>query len=148
MSDFKKSSFPRQSSYNSLYVNPLNEIKHNRSCSEGGALSDDKENATPNKPKNSINGGGKENEVPSNGFCNAAAAKQIPNGKSCLRDRALKPSSLQLCMQQNDPNWTFGSIQLSLRLRIRVISGIIRTLRLLQLHLGLHCQTSSMFDEA
>lgn len=109
MSGFKKSSFPRQSSYNSLYVNPLNEIKHNRSCSEGGSLSDDKENATPNKPKNSINGGGKENEVPSNGFCNAAVAKQIPNGKSCLRDRALKPSSLQLCMQQNDPNWTFGS---------------------------------------
>ncbi|XP_058195759.1 tubby-like protein 8 isoform X1 [Rhododendron vialii] len=109
MSGFKKSSFPRQSSYNSLYVNPLNEIKHNRSCSEGGALSDDKENATPNKPKNSISGGGKENEVPSNGYCIAAAAKQTPNGKSCLRDRALKPSSLQLCMQQNDPSWTFGS---------------------------------------
>lgn len=110
MSGFKKSSFPRQSSYNSLYVNPLNEIKHNRSCSEGGTLSDDKENATPNKPRNSINGGdgGKENEVPNNGFCNAAS-KQIPNGKSFLRDRALKPSSLQLCMQQTDPKWTFGS---------------------------------------
>ncbi|CAI9113832.1 OLC1v1014517C1 [Oldenlandia corymbosa var. corymbosa] len=82
----KKTSFPRQSSYNSLYANPLSEQKHNRSCSEGGGNSsnnnivplvvhirrghsntnihfDDKENVTPNVPY-SWNRDDKENVTP------------------------------------------------------------------------------------
>ncbi|PSR95994.1 Tubby-like protein [Actinidia chinensis var. chinensis] len=102
MSAFQKCSIPRQSSYNSLYLNPLTELKHYRSCSEG-TLSDEKENFTPNKAKIPIHG--KENEEPNNGFC--AAAKPIPTGKAYLRDRALKPSSLQLCMQMNEPDLAF-----------------------------------------
>ncbi|GFZ11889.1 tubby like protein 8 [Actinidia rufa] len=103
MDALKKSSIPRQSSYNSLYRNPLTELKHYRSCSEG-TLSEDKENFTPNKAKNPIHD--KENADPNHGFF--AEAEQIPSGKAYLRDRALKPSSLQLCMQINEPDSASG----------------------------------------
>ncbi|KAA8542017.1 hypothetical protein F0562_023169 [Nyssa sinensis] len=120
MSGCRKSSIPRQSSYNSLYINPLNELKHNRSCSEGDQnialgvhmrqnpanVFDNKENATPTKTQNSVYGD-KENTISTNGYC--LLAKQSPNGRSHLKDRVLKPSSLQLCMQLNEPDTTLKS---------------------------------------
>ncbi|KAL7191553.1 hypothetical protein ACSBR2_023601 [Camellia fascicularis] len=102
VSDFKKSSIPRQSSYNSLYLNPLTDLKHNRSSSDGGVALGARMRQNPVTVFDD-----KENAVPNNGFC--AVAKQIPNGKAYVRDRALKPSSLQLCMQMNEPDSIFGS---------------------------------------
>ncbi|XP_059458540.1 tubby-like protein 8 [Corylus avellana] len=119
MSSCKKSSMPRQSSYNSLYVNPLNELKHNRSCSDGGGgvsstpriFTDNKENAVPNRKQNEkavFFGGDKENVVPANG--SASAPKRFTNIKSfSTNGRVLKPSSLQFCMQMNEPDKSFGS---------------------------------------
>ncbi|KAL6972920.1 hypothetical protein U1Q18_027094 [Sarracenia purpurea var. burkii] len=129
MSGFKKSSIPRQSSYNSLYINPLTDLnRHSRSCSDGGSggnstdaavlplgvhvcrksVTGYKENAVSIKPKNSIDGD-KENAMPVNGFP-CGVAKQFSDGKKpYLTDRALKPSSLQLCMQMSDTDLNFGS---------------------------------------
>ncbi|CAL5373233.1 unnamed protein product [Camellia sinensis] len=102
VSDFKNSSIPRQSSYNSLYLNPLTDLKHNRSSSDGGVALGARMCQNPVTVFDD-----KENAVPNNGFC--AVAKQIPNGKAYVRYRALKPSSLQLCMQMNEPDSNFGS---------------------------------------
>ncbi|XP_028096691.1 tubby-like protein 8 isoform X1 [Camellia sinensis] len=102
VSDFKNSSIPRQSSYNFLYLNPLTDLKHNRSSSDGGVALGARMCQNPVTVFDD-----KENAVPNNGFC--AVAKQIPNGKAYVRDRALKPSSLQLCMQMNEPDSNFGS---------------------------------------
>ncbi|KAE7997192.1 hypothetical protein FH972_001847 [Carpinus fangiana] len=119
MSSCKKSSMPRQSSYNSLYVNPLNELKHNRSCSEGGGgvsstpriFTDNKENAVPNRKQNEkavFFGVDKENVVPANG--SVSAPRRFTNIKSfSTNGRVLKPSSLQFCMQMNEPDKSFGS---------------------------------------
>lgn len=88
---------------------PLTELKHNHSSSEGNngqnivKFSDDKENSEPNKKKNESGLVEKEN-VDSN----ILVLKQPPVAKSRLKDRAWKPSSLQLCMQLNDPNPNFG----------------------------------------
>ncbi|KAA8540568.1 hypothetical protein F0562_024513 [Nyssa sinensis] len=124
MSGFKKSSIPHQSSYISLHVNPLSDLKHSRSCSEGARSStdgialgihmgrkpvtvfDNKENATPNKTQNYVHGD-KENTIPTNE--SFGQAKQNPNRRYHLKDRRLRPSSLQLCMQLNEPDSTFGS---------------------------------------
>nr|CAN62178.1 hypothetical protein VITISV_016672 [Vitis vinifera] len=85
MAGFKKSP------YNSLYVNPLNDLKHIRSCSEG-----DKENAAPKAKENG-------NAPP--------PTKQFPYTKcsSTTTRVPLKSSSLQLCMQLNEPDSTLGS---------------------------------------
>ncbi|RWR82589.1 tubby-like protein 8 [Cinnamomum micranthum f. kanehirae] len=109
MAGFKKSSsLSHKSSYKSLYVNPLNELKHNRSNSDGGTLGlhlcrnravciSGKENATPNhdssllKPKT------------------LSERKASPSSLPLLQKRVLKPSSLQLCMQMNEPDSAFGS---------------------------------------
>jgi tubby-related protein 1 len=119
MSSCKKSSMPRQSSYNSLYVNPLNELKHSRSCSEGGGgvcstpriFTDNKENAEPNRKQNEkavFFGVDKENVVPAN--VSASAPRRLTNIKSfSTNGRVLKPSSLQFCMQMNEPDKSFGS---------------------------------------
>ncbi|KAJ7962725.1 Tubby-like protein [Quillaja saponaria] len=121
----KKSSIPPQFSYNSFYANPLNELRqHSRSCSEGGRLTsngdalhdhigkkpqiftDNKENATPNKMKADAFGD-KENVTTINGY--STLPKQFPKSKSLSTDRILKPSSLQFCMQMNEPERAFGS---------------------------------------
>ncbi|KAF6155007.1 hypothetical protein GIB67_035754 [Kingdonia uniflora] len=139
MNGFKKSSIPRQSSYNSLYVNPLNELKHNRNNSESdltnpttttlglqlrrrnlNITSDDKENAyqTPNKIRPALSLG-KENVVPL-GMNNSSSANgkhsslDGKSGKSAsplsgLNSKVLlKSSSLQLCVQLNESDSTFG----------------------------------------
>ncbi|XP_042504197.1 tubby-like protein 8 [Macadamia integrifolia] len=129
MAGSKRSSVPRQASYNSLYVNPLNELKHNRSSSEGVhsisstfglrlcrnssvITSDNKENLTPNIKQGLLDSKNKEYVVSS---CSSDEKKEgeNPDGKSPssvgLKNRVLKPSSLQLCMQLNEPDSSFGS---------------------------------------
>ncbi|XP_077236749.1 tubby like protein 8 isoform X2 [Tasmannia lanceolata] len=101
----KSSSFSRQSSsYKSLYFNPLNEIQHNRSSSEG-------RNLGLQLCRNPVVVCGKENAVPTNGvslkgkpFSERKFDSSLP-----LQNRVLKPSSLQICMQKNEPDSTFGS---------------------------------------
>lgn len=120
----KKPLVHRQSSYNSLYVNPINKLSHNRSNSEGGRLisngdqlgpnpltfNDNKENEVPNKQQVAEFGGDKENiAVPANGSSSSVTSKQFGNLKSFSTGcRALKPSSLQFCMQINEPEKVFG----------------------------------------
>lgn len=108
---------PRQSSYNSLYVNPLNDLRHSRSSSEGGGgvcstpriFTDNKENDVPNRKQNekpAFLGTDKENVVPPNGF---GTPKRFTAMKSVSTNgRVLKPSSLQFCMQMNEPEKVFG----------------------------------------
>lgn len=121
----KKSSIPRQSSYNSLYMNPLNELSHNRSNSEGGRVislgdhlepnqflfNDNKENAVPNKQEVDEFRCDKENiAVPANGSSSSVTTRKFSNLKSYSTGcRALKPSSLQFCMQINEPDKVFGA---------------------------------------
>ncbi|XP_027121546.1 tubby-like protein 8 isoform X3 [Coffea arabica] len=130
MSEFKKTSvFPRQSSYNSLYANPLSELRHNRSSSEGGnsgnnivplavhirrnlnpanVPSDDKENFTPNRTQI-----GCWNDKENAGFCKGIRLDPgdfVPNCPNLnTKDRALKPSSLQLCMKKHEPDSIIGT---------------------------------------
>ncbi|CAN6700656.1 unnamed protein product [Malus baccata var. baccata] len=116
----KTTLIPRQSSYNSLYVNPLTDQKHSRSYSEGIAftskndnsnpnqspLNDNKENAMPNKPQQAVPGSDKENLVAQeNGSSSFAMQPLKPRNLKSLSTgcRALKPSSLQFCMQANEP---------------------------------------------
>ncbi|XP_023004740.1 tubby-like protein 8 isoform X2 [Cucurbita maxima] len=110
MSGDKKTIIHRQTSYNPLYVNPLTDLRHNRSCSDGG-FRQSKENLTPNtKEKQSDENGvlcDKENANPSNGSC--ANPKKFGDFKSFSTGKALKPSSLHLCMQMNEPDKIFGS---------------------------------------
>ncbi|PIN03837.1 Tub family protein [Handroanthus impetiginosus] len=116
MAGCKKTTISRQSSYTSLYRNPLIETKHNRNSSEGSdscislgahmrrnlALlsSDNKENAEPNV------GPGKENAVPDDG--NKPILKELSNGKSQMKENSLKQSSLQLCIKQHEPDSIIG----------------------------------------
>ncbi|KAK8584688.1 hypothetical protein V6N13_138640 [Hibiscus sabdariffa] len=124
MSELKDPLVQRQASYNSLYVNPLSDLKHNRSCSEGNhaSLSDNKENVTF--------GVDKENAAPStkDGSSSPFSAvakrtghlksmstigtfdtsKEVPRYKSLSTGKVLKESSLQFCMQMNEPDKAFG----------------------------------------
>ncbi|PRQ50351.1 putative transcription factor TUBBY family [Rosa chinensis] len=99
---------PRQSSYNSLYVNRLNDPKHNRSSSEGDDHSkpnqlalasndEDKENATPNN-----NSSDKENLLAKKPLKQNQLNKSFSTGCGG-GGGALKPSSLQFCMQMSEP---------------------------------------------
>ncbi|KAJ8641180.1 hypothetical protein MRB53_017874 [Persea americana] len=109
MAGFKKSSsLSHKSSYKSLYVNPLNELKHNRSNSDGGTLGlhlcrnravciSGKENATPNHDSSLL----KPKPI--------SERKASPSSLPLLQKRVLKHSSLQLCMQMNEPDSAFGS---------------------------------------
>ncbi|XP_050286836.1 tubby-like protein 8 isoform X2 [Quercus robur] len=117
MSVCKKSSMPRQSSYNSLYVNPLNDqLKHNRSCSEGGTRTPDiifttddidnidKENDEPNTNTN------RKHKQNANGFAFSSSISNPINKSLSTNTRVLvnlKPSSLQFCMQMNEPDKAF-----------------------------------------
>lgn len=126
----KKSSIARQSSYNSLYDNPLlsHDLNHNRSNSEGGrplplatrndnikqnpsVSNDNKENETPSKMREtSFSGHDKENlAVFANGSASFGTSMSLSNLKSLSTGcKALKPSSLQFCMQMNEPEKDFG----------------------------------------
>ncbi|XP_028792059.1 tubby-like protein 8 isoform X1 [Neltuma alba] len=108
-------------SYNSLYVNPLTELRHSRSCSDSGSLAskcdkcedftprevstDNKENVTPKK-KDVTRFCDKENSVPANG--SYSLPKHFSKSKSLSTDRILKPNSLQFCMRMNEPEKAFG----------------------------------------
>ncbi|XP_009615686.1 tubby-like protein 8 isoform X2 [Nicotiana tomentosiformis] len=121
MSGFKKIPTPLRSSnsYNSFYDNPLTELRQNRSSSSGSGstigealgvhllqnqlvISDNKENETPNKPEKS-NFFDKENALPPFDWTN-----KVVNKESDLKDSVLKPSSLQLCIQKNEPESKIG----------------------------------------
>ncbi|PON52766.1 Tubby, C-terminal [Parasponia andersonii] len=131
----KISSIPRQSSYNSLYDNPLlKDHHHNRSSSEGGGgtlslqplaskndnikqnpvlSNDNKENEMPNnKHETAFSCDDKENvAVLANGSASfgIGTPKSLTNLKSLSTGcKALKPSSLQFCMQMNEPEKVFG----------------------------------------
>lgn len=116
MSSFKKTTNPLRSStsYNSLYDNPLNELGQNRSSSTVGealgvhllqnqlVISDNKENSAPHKPEKS-NLCDKEydwtSKVVNNEFTRVGAD---------VKDSVLRPSSLQLCIQKNEPDSKIG----------------------------------------
>jgi hypothetical protein len=117
MAGFRKPTLPNQSSYNSVYVNPLTDSKHHHTCSEGDLLTksftDNKENID-NTAK--FGGVDKENAVPNNskplstnGSLSVLPKPQLSNMKSLSTGRVLKPSSLQLCMQMNEPEKVFKS---------------------------------------
>ncbi|CAK7336350.1 unnamed protein product [Dovyalis caffra] len=116
MAGFKKPPLLNQSSYNSVYVNPLTESKHHHTCSEGDLITkvftDNKENINTTM----LGGVDKENAVPnslkplsSNGSLSVLPKPQLSNMKSLSTSRVLKPSSLQLCMQMNEPEKVFKS---------------------------------------
>ncbi|XP_059291665.1 tubby-like protein 8 [Lycium ferocissimum] len=114
MCSFKKTTNPLRSSnsYNSLYDNPLNEPRQNRSSSNGSnstigetlgvhllqnqlVISDNKENAAPNKPeKSNLSDKDWTSKVVNNDF-------SVPTGE-------VKPTSLQLCIQKNEPDSKIG----------------------------------------
>ncbi|KAL8106053.1 hypothetical protein AgCh_029737 [Apium graveolens] len=107
--------------YNSLYVNPLTDLKHTRSSSEGchGNLdivplgvhirrnSDNKETVVVLKKVENVKNADKENAEPNSGP--VAVAKKVSTEKFHKKPRALKPTSLQLCMQMNEPEFILGS---------------------------------------
>ncbi|XP_023744168.1 tubby-like protein 8 [Lactuca sativa] len=107
MSNSNKDPIPRQPSYSSLYHNPLTELK---SEANNGVLTlhngQNKENSEPNKVKTNSDPVVDKENVDSN---ITIGCKPTPIAKSRLKDRAWKPSSLQLCMQLNDPIPNFGS---------------------------------------
>lgn len=115
MAGFRKPTLPNQSSYNSVYVNPLTDSKHHHTCSEGDlitkAFTDDKENIDNAAMSGVVD---KENAVPNNskplsanGSLSVLPKPKLSNMKSLSTGRVLKPSSLQLCMQMNEPEKVF-----------------------------------------
>ncbi|KAB5573083.1 hypothetical protein DKX38_000277 [Salix brachista] len=115
MADFRKPTLPNQSSYNSVYVNPLTDSKHHHTCSEGDlitkAFTDNKENIDNAAMSGVVD---KENAVPNNskplsanGSLSVLPKPKLSNMKSLSTGRVLKPSSLQLCMQMNEPEKVF-----------------------------------------
>ncbi|KAM0957130.1 tubby-like protein 8 [Malus sylvestris] len=115
----KTTSILQQSSYSSLYVDPLTYQKHSRSHSQGiafiskmdnsepnpSALNVNKENAMPKKPQKAVPDSDKENLVAHEHGSSSFAMQPLKqrNLKSLSTGcRALKPSSLQFCMQANE----------------------------------------------
>lgn len=110
----------KTSVYTSLYRNPLIEQQNS---SEGGgngvslglhirrnlaAVSDDKENSSPNVKSAKIDYGGKENAAAADDYENTPILKKNPSGKSQMRENLLKPSSLQLCIKKHEPHSNVG----------------------------------------
>lgn len=117
MAGFRKPTLPNQSSYNSVYVNPLTDSKHHHTCSEGDLLTKSFTDNKENIDNTAMFGGvDKENAVPNNskplstnGSLSVLPKPQLSNMKSLSTGRVLKPSSLQLCMQMNEPEKVFKS---------------------------------------
>lgn len=121
MAGCKKTSISLQSSYTSLYRNPLIE---RQSSSEGGgngvslgvhirrnlaAVSDDKENSSPNAKSALMDYDGKENAAAeAAAYENTPILKEFSSGKSQMRENLLKPSSLQLCIKKHEPDSNVG----------------------------------------
>ncbi|GER48546.1 tubby protein [Striga asiatica] len=116
MAGCKKTTISRQSSYTSLYRNPLIEHKHHRTSSEDGGAShirrsssftgDNKENAEPNLKPGKLHSFGRENGPPE--AAKKPVLKEPPSGNSQMRDSLLKSSSLELCMKINEPDSIIG----------------------------------------
>lgn len=117
MAGFRKPTLPNQSSYNSVYVNPLTDSKHHHTCSEGDLITKSFTDNKENIDNTAMFGGvDKENAVPNNskplstnGSLSVLPKPQLSNMKSLSTGRVLKPSSLQLCMQMNEPEKVFKS---------------------------------------
>lgn len=124
MSAVQRTVIARQSSCNSFSANPLGELKHSRSCSEGGNGGSNsvplvvhirqnqlscsgKENFTPTLSKKSYLDDDKENALSGKG--SLEEVKGFHNGSSHLKDKPFKPSSLQLCIQNNEPDSIIGT---------------------------------------
>ncbi|KAG8643820.1 hypothetical protein MANES_11G069900v8 [Manihot esculenta] len=102
MAGLKKPTIPSKYSYNSVYVNPLTDLKHHHGCSEGDLTTV----FTDNKENNPIFGNDKENAIPKSSNANGSlplVQKPLSNMKSLSTGRVLKPTSLQFCMQMNEP---------------------------------------------
>ncbi|XP_057538631.1 tubby-like protein 8 [Amaranthus tricolor] len=134
MDGMKKPFIERQSSYNSLYSNPLIDPKNSKNSSEehpdvnvgnptvviplGNHLSlnnnilNSKENNpfVKNKKVSNFRVDDKENLVPKEAKGLGIGNKKNPDGNSLQnsKERVLKPSSLQLCIQMNEPDSSFG----------------------------------------
>ncbi|GLU21948.1 hypothetical protein SLE2022_380520 [Rubroshorea leprosula] len=111
----KPTAMQPQAPYNSLYVNPLTDLKHNRSCSEGNNKENvcfddvDKENAAPVPNGTSPVPCRKTPHFKSLSTIGSFhSSKEASPFKSLSTGRVLKPSSLQFCMQRNEPEKVFG----------------------------------------
>lgn len=94
--------------YSSLYSNPLNDLRHSRSCSDYTCLASKGEDPRKISKEEIHVHDNKENVVSSiNG--SSSLPKHFSKSKSLSTDRILKPSSLQFCMQMNEAERGFGS---------------------------------------
>ncbi|KAF9613191.1 hypothetical protein IFM89_005993 [Coptis chinensis] len=121
-SGFKKTPVRRQSSYNSLYLNPLtnNELKHTRTTSDmtnrktlAQQLFDNpnnKENLLPpnSKQQTTVLTKSKNSNVLVPLSERNIDYKYFPITPLSVKSKLLKSSSLQLCMQLNEPDTSFG----------------------------------------
>ncbi|KAL8153124.1 hypothetical protein V2J09_010884 [Rumex salicifolius] len=99
---------PNPNSSDAHHVSPLMDPNHSRSHSAGNLFDkmsrlsiDAKENQEDSK----ANTQNKENTEPNI----AKTEKLFPDRRTYLKDRALKPTSLQLCMLKTEPDSGFGS---------------------------------------
>ncbi|XP_019457363.1 PREDICTED: tubby-like protein 8 [Lupinus angustifolius] len=102
----KKSSL----SYTSLYTNPLNELRHSRSCSDYAPLPSSKPETKHDNKENVVSNNNNNNNNNGSSSCSSSSSSSLPpkqfsKSKSLSTDRRriLKPTSLQLCMQLNEP---------------------------------------------
>ncbi|KAJ8774244.1 hypothetical protein K2173_009675 [Erythroxylum novogranatense] len=110
MAGLKEQTVSSQSLCNIFNANPLTELKHRHNHGEGHlktTFNDDKENSD-------IFGCDKENSLPTNlrpllgkGSLSVSPGKSSDMKKSLSTGRVLKPSSLQFCMQSNEPEKIF-----------------------------------------
>ncbi|KNA06588.1 hypothetical protein SOVF_179600 [Spinacia oleracea] len=121
MAGLKKTSILRQSSYNSLYTNPLIDPSNNDDvddnvnvipvCFKNNNILSGKENNPMSRTKKVSKFVDKKEKLVAN-ISEYCSKKQYhyPDGKSMQnsKERALKASSLQLCIQLNEPDSSFG----------------------------------------
>uniref|UniRef100_A0A7C9AS35 Tubby C-terminal domain-containing protein n=1 Tax=Opuntia streptacantha TaxID=393608 RepID=A0A7C9AS35_OPUST len=106
MAALKKPTILCHSSYDALYSNPLIELNNNVGCKENDHVKKRMMRREKAASDLGVYTDGKENQVPMNENEFGAKKKKNPDGK--LKDKALKSSSLQLCMKMNEPESSFG----------------------------------------
>lgn len=120
MAGCMKTSISHQSSYTSLYRNPLIEQKSSNKGGGNGngngvplvahirrklAAAEDKENSSPNVKNVVKTNYDSEKKA---GAGTEPISKGFLSGKSQIRENLLKPSSLQLCIKKNEPDSVVG----------------------------------------
>ncbi|KAJ8452159.1 hypothetical protein Cgig2_016740 [Carnegiea gigantea] len=106
MAALKKPTILCQSSCDFLYSNPLIELNNNVGCKENDHVKTKMMRRGKAASDLGVYTDGKENQAPMAENELGAKKKKNPEGK--LKDRALKPSSLELCMKMNEPDSSFG----------------------------------------